>query len=85
MKYLLAALLALTLASTSEAQVILGANHPSSPFYYRVPYRAPPCVYRGYGYMPYGGGAYGGTWLLHFHSNWAIEEAAAVRSLRSIR
>jgi hypothetical protein len=88
MKYLLAALLALTLASTSDAQVILGAGHPSSPQYgyypYVMPYR-PYYGYRSYGCMPYGGGAYGSSWLLHFHSNWAIEEAAAMRSLRGVR
>ena len=86
MKYLLAAILALTLASTSDAQVILGAGHPSSPqygrYYYR-PYVVPYYGYRSYGCMPYGGG--GSSWLLQFHSNWALEEAAAVRSLRSIR
>ena len=46
MKYLLAALLALTLASTSDAQVILGAGHPSSPqygYYPYVPYAVPYC------------------------------------------
>ena len=89
MKYLLAALLALTLASTSDAQVILGAGHPSSPqygYYPYVPYAVPYYVPRSYGCMQHGGGFYGGnSWLLQFHSNWALEEAAAVQSLRSIR
>ena len=73
---------ALMMASTCEAQVILGAGHPSSPQYGRYysyrPYSYRPSYrYRSYGHMPYGGGVRGwGNSPMELRRLWALEDIA---------